>query len=1567
MLPLHHLALVALQCAFAASLQFTQEPTNHVAVETQPTWWHCVARGNPIPSYTWYFNDQPIRTGQANYNVMTNGTLHIYSVNANSVGTYQCQAQAAAEIIISSPVRLKLAEISRIFSTSPSSQSSNLGSSVIFECAISSSPTALITWQLNGNDVNNGRTVTMATGDSTTTRSTLTLSSLQHDDRGQYRCLAVNPLLGPPVVYSEPATLTLIGRPGFITTPSPTTAIVGSTVSFQCETTGSPVARIEWINSNNQIIRTSGRFTATQTGLTISEVRQSDAGYYTCQATNEWGENTAVALLTVTDPSQQVFLTRTPTDQSVAVGARATFSCEATGNPAPRITWNKIGGSLPVGRIEEPAVGWLRITNVQPSDAGIYRCTASTQLDSTTAQAQLIVLEGPLLSVTPEDTIVEEGRVAVLQCQAGGSPSPAITWMTPVPGLSSIEAPGGPFSSVVVSGDGTLTVSNVEVHHAGTYTCTASNSVGTSSAEAYLDVQRAPVLTATPSDKTVVEGGSVFFRCRAEGNPAAQISWRRFDGTELMSDAKHSVYGNGDLMISNIEKQQEGQYTCTARNALGEVSQSVNLRVLIPPQFVSFPLDQVIELGDTVQLECVVTGDPQPDIEWVKDGEQIVLESNIVFVAGSILIQGVTKVNLGAYTCIATNEAGNNQMTAMLLTPDVPTFTLAPVNTTANVTHTVTIPCRANAREAPSIRWYTATSEGNQLREIGLGKPTSLASQGATTFISVEGDLEFTEVRQIDEGWYLCVADNSIGRVTGNVFLTVNLPPIISNTNSPLVGKEGDAYLLLECNVLGKPKPQITWLLPSGDPISTDPTKYNMQPGSGFLVVYSPNVEEHDGDFTCVASNLLGTVEVAVTVTIRGPPVLRNILITHTDTSVTILCLMKGSPAPTITWLQDSFQIVGNSLSGHSINGEGALVITDLEALQNYAYYCRASNIEGTLSSRIQLPGTPSAPRITAKTSTTIDIAWTGLQPVGHLNITSYRLQYLKFGEASYIDVATAIKATSYRVTDLQPYTGYTFRIQAVNDLGPGEYSLPTQVTLTAESDPLEPEDITVETFETEIHVTWSPPAALNGHPDNIAYEIAYGAVARPIGQATLLYKRQNDPPLSVQLSNLVVETTYSIRIRAVNTVLNKWSRYTAINATTQYQAPTRAIQEVYAVANSSDSIFVTWQAIQDRTFQAYHISYGTQYPNASYMYATINITDMTAESALIDGLLGGTDYVVWMTYSNKGGVAPNSTVISLTTKPVSTILPKAQSSDLPLPLGIIIAIAVGCFAFILLLVIIILVIRQRHSGSMGGRFWHTRLNPDALWIHKRNSFSDDMSLGDNSSSGGSTGQRTGTYDVAMVNQNYQPHDDTAMSTASDYDLGGDYEDISTSTKKKKKKGLRDVIFKSRDNPDVVLVSKAVIGDHSPPPVALNPPTSSEAPQRSLAEMLVPYPDDAPNEKDPSHTDNEKDPSQADISVISSVSTDFPVFPNADDTLKLANELQVDSKQMRKMARKAERDQKRKMRHEAGQKSKKKPSFSDRLGKKFSGKSRKKPVLTSYAQGDFMLSTNRQRENAAMF
>ena len=85
---------------------------------------------------------------------------------------------------------------------------------------------------------------------------------------------------------------------------------------------------------------------ATSTRLTITNSQKADAGYYTCRASNTWGSNSATALLTVGDLSQEIVFTTTPTDQSEVEGGRVTFPCAARGSPAPTIVWSKVRNSL---------------------------------------------------------------------------------------------------------------------------------------------------------------------------------------------------------------------------------------------------------------------------------------------------------------------------------------------------------------------------------------------------------------------------------------------------------------------------------------------------------------------------------------------------------------------------------------------------------------------------------------------------------------------------------------------------------------------------------------------------------------------------------------------------------------------------------------------------------------------------------------------------------------------------------------------------------------------------------------------------------------------------------------------------------------------------------------------------------------------------------------------------------------------------------------------------------------------------------------------------------------------
>ena len=68
------------------------------------------------------------------------------------------------------------------------------------------------------------------------------------------------------------------------------------------------------------------------------------------------------------DPS---VITFAPANQSVLEGGNLTLYCNATGNPAPNITWTKDSSSTVVHQGET-----YSIVNIQRQAAGDYKCTA---------------------------------------------------------------------------------------------------------------------------------------------------------------------------------------------------------------------------------------------------------------------------------------------------------------------------------------------------------------------------------------------------------------------------------------------------------------------------------------------------------------------------------------------------------------------------------------------------------------------------------------------------------------------------------------------------------------------------------------------------------------------------------------------------------------------------------------------------------------------------------------------------------------------------------------------------------------------------------------------------------------------------------------------------------------------------------------------------------------------------------------------------------------------------------------------------------------------------------------
>ena len=110
--------------------------------------------------------------------------------------------------------------------------------------------------------------------------------------------------------------VSLSGHPEFGTPLPSITVAVGGRVEFTCDVLSIPSATITWSYDSGGVQRnltTGGRVTISpSTTLTITNVQESDEGYYICTAQNSFGRNTTSGRLTVGSECTIIIIASSP-------------------------------------------------------------------------------------------------------------------------------------------------------------------------------------------------------------------------------------------------------------------------------------------------------------------------------------------------------------------------------------------------------------------------------------------------------------------------------------------------------------------------------------------------------------------------------------------------------------------------------------------------------------------------------------------------------------------------------------------------------------------------------------------------------------------------------------------------------------------------------------------------------------------------------------------------------------------------------------------------------------------------------------------------------------------------------------------------------------------------------------------------------------------------------------------------------------------------------------------------------------------------------------------------------
>ncbi len=121
------------------------------------------------------------------------------------------------------------------------------------------------------------------------------------------------------------------------------------------------------------------------------------------------------------------------------------------------------------------------------------------------------------------------------------------------------------------------------------------------------------------------------------------------------------------LIIEEATVEKHGKYTCKIKNEFGSIENSAKVTVNCKPKIKKTLIDTEVDEGQTLVLEVEIYAEPEPQIVWTKDGQEVHADARIKIVRDSKRLENYSLVlnmvkgsDTGDYEIKATNFLGTS-------------------------------------------------------------------------------------------------------------------------------------------------------------------------------------------------------------------------------------------------------------------------------------------------------------------------------------------------------------------------------------------------------------------------------------------------------------------------------------------------------------------------------------------------------------------------------------------------------------------------------------------------------------------------------------------------------------------------------------------------------------------------------------------------------------------------------------------------------------------------------------------------------------------------------------------